>query len=49
METQWKVQIDCFKWQEVWDVVFGLLAGLSLVGFAIAVIYLIYMDFKDEH
>jgi len=48
METQWKVQIDCFKWQGFWDVVFGLLAGLSLVGFAIALVYLAYLDFSDK-
>lgn len=47
METQSKVQIDCFKWQGFFDVVFTILAGLSLVGFAIALIYLAYQDFTE--
>ena len=42
-----QMQIDCFKWQEFWDVVFTVLAGLSLVGFAIALIYLVYTDFTE--
>tara|TARA_Y100000401_G_C8252123_1_gene188725 strand:+ start:307 stop:435 length:129 start_codon:yes stop_codon:yes gene_type:complete len=42
------MQIDCFKWQGFFDVVFGILAGLSLVGFAIAFVFLVYTDFMDE-
>tara|TARA_R100000234_G_scaffold115739_1_gene92026 strand:- start:143 stop:271 length:129 start_codon:yes stop_codon:yes gene_type:complete len=42
------MQIDCFKWQGFLDIVFTLLAGLSLVGFAIALVFLAYTDFMNK-
>jgi hypothetical protein len=41
------MQIDCFKWQEFFDILFTILAGLALVGFAIALVFLAYQDFKE--
>ena len=41
--------MDCFKLITFFDILFSVLAGLALVGFAIVLIYLAYTDFKDEH
>ena len=43
------MRIDCFKLITFFDIVFTILAGLALIGFAIALIYLAYTDFTDEH
>ena len=40
--------MNCFKLQWFFDVVFLVLAGLALVGFAIAFVFLVYTDFMDE-
>ena len=42
------MQIDCFKLIMFFDIVFTVLAGLALVGFAIALIYLAYVDFSGD-
>jgi|TARA_R110000824_G_scaffold506_5_gene3241 hypothetical protein len=42
------MQIDCFKWQGFWDVALVLLVGLSLVGFSLALAFLIYTDFIEK-
>lgn len=41
--------MDCFKLIMFFDILFTVLAGLALVGFAIALIFLAYTDFTDEH
>ncbi len=41
------MQIDCFKLIMFFDIVFTILAGLALVGFAIALVFLAYQDFKE--
>ena len=41
--------MDCFKLIMFFDILFTVLAGLALIGFAIVLIYLAYTDSTDEH
>ncbi len=40
--------MDCFKVIMVVDIVFSLLAGLGLVGFGVAMIYLVYESMSEK-